>query len=81
MNRRGFLQTMIGGVAAAAAVRTFPFRVFSFPSGSISLANLSEQAAIDPVTAKLAEELGYQYEIRYSNSNTGKLSCPTVILA
>jgi hypothetical protein len=23
---------MVGGVAAAAAVRTFPFRVFSFPS-------------------------------------------------
>lgn len=31
MNRRGFLRAMIGGVAAAAAVRTFPFRVFSFP--------------------------------------------------
>lgn len=32
MERRAFLRTMIGGVAAAAAVRTFPFRVFSFPS-------------------------------------------------
>jgi hypothetical protein len=35
MDRRCFLQSMIGatihGVAAAAAVRTFPFRVFSFP--------------------------------------------------
>jgi hypothetical protein len=31
MNRRNFLGMMIGGVAAAAAVRTFPFRVFSFP--------------------------------------------------
>jgi hypothetical protein len=31
MERRGFLKLMVGGVAAAAAVRTFPFRVFSFP--------------------------------------------------
>jgi hypothetical protein len=30
-NRRNFLGMMVGGVAAAAAVRTFPFRVFSFP--------------------------------------------------
>lgn len=32
VNRRDFLCTMIGGVAATAAVRTWPFRVFSFPS-------------------------------------------------
>jgi hypothetical protein len=32
MNRRGFLGTLVGGVAAAAAVRTFPFKVFSFPT-------------------------------------------------
>jgi hypothetical protein len=31
MDRRKFLSTLIGGVAATAAVRTFPFRVFSFP--------------------------------------------------
>jgi hypothetical protein len=31
MERRNFLRMMVGGVAAAAAVRTFPFRVFSFP--------------------------------------------------
>jgi hypothetical protein len=31
MNRRNFLGMMVGGVAAAAAIRTFPFRVFSFP--------------------------------------------------
>jgi hypothetical protein len=30
MERRNFLKMMVGGVAAAAAVRTFPFRVFSF---------------------------------------------------
>lgn len=32
MNRRGFLGTLIGGVAAGAAVRSWPFRVYSFPS-------------------------------------------------
>jgi hypothetical protein len=32
MNRRKFLSTLIGGVVASAAVRTLPFRVYSFPS-------------------------------------------------
>ena len=32
MDRRKFLQTLVGGVAATAAVRSWPFRVFSFPS-------------------------------------------------
>lgn len=32
MNRRGFLRSLVGGVAAAAVVRTFPFRVYSFPT-------------------------------------------------
>jgi len=33
VERRSFLRAgLVGGVATAAAVRTFPFRVFSFPS-------------------------------------------------
>src|SRR6266700_3270980 len=32
MDRRKFFGMMIGGVAAAAAVRTWPFRIYSFPS-------------------------------------------------
>lgn len=32
MNRRGFLRTLAGGAAAAVAVRTFPFRAYSFPT-------------------------------------------------
>lgn len=32
MDRRSFFRSMIGGVAATAAVRTWPFRVFSFPN-------------------------------------------------
>jgi hypothetical protein len=35
VNRRSFLRTMVGGVAVGAAVRTFPFRVFSFPSAPV----------------------------------------------
>ena len=34
MDRRNFLRLMVGGVATAAAVRSFPFRVFSFPKES-----------------------------------------------
>lgn len=32
MNRRNFLNTLVGGVAVAAAARTWPFRVYSFGS-------------------------------------------------
>jgi hypothetical protein len=32
MDRRKFLSGLIGGIATTAAVRTFPFRVFSFPA-------------------------------------------------
>jgi len=32
VNRRNFLQSMIGGLAASAAVRQWPFRVYSFPT-------------------------------------------------
>ena len=32
MNRREFLSVLVGGVSVTAAVRTWPFRVFSFPS-------------------------------------------------
>jgi hypothetical protein len=32
MNRRNFLRQCVGGIATVAAVRTWPFRVYSFPS-------------------------------------------------
>jgi hypothetical protein len=35
MDRRGFFGALIGGVAVAAAARSWPFRVFSFPSQPI----------------------------------------------
>ena len=63
MDRRKFLSTLIGGVAAAAAVRTFPFRVFSFPK-EIKLANW------------YSSEIFYS-EIFYFNTKTGFLTQPT----
>jgi len=41
MNRRAFFGTMVGGVAASAALRTFPFRVYSFPT-DIKIASAGE---------------------------------------
>lgn len=32
INRRKFLKQLVGGIAVGAVVRTWPFRVFSFPS-------------------------------------------------
>ena len=32
VDRRSFFHSMVGGVATAAAVRTWPFRVYSFPT-------------------------------------------------
>lgn len=32
MDRRELLSTLVGGVSVNAAVRTWPFRVFSFPT-------------------------------------------------
>jgi hypothetical protein len=55
MNRRNFLRTLIGGVAAAAAVRTFPFRVFSFPSKP-----LVHQATNQEILALQLERFGHR---------------------
>jgi hypothetical protein len=58
MQRRQFLKTLIGGLAAGAAVRSFPFRVFSFPSvptllpvgriDTLNLDHLLRVSVIDP---------------------------------
>ena len=36
-DRRNFLRTLVGGIAATAAVRTWPFRVYSFPTEIVSV--------------------------------------------
>jgi len=51
MNRRSFLGTLVGGVATAAAVRTWPFRVYSFPSAITMMDPAIEQLMIKHVIA------------------------------
>lgn len=53
MNRRAFLSTLVGGVAAAAAVRTFPFRVYSFPKEPVRIAAW-EKTYIDAFRLQMA---------------------------
>ena len=71
MNRRAFLGRMVGGLAATAAVRTFPFRVFSFPSDIrvatvseyqdfMTVSDLMDRAAINPIVQQCALELGHR---------------------
>jgi hypothetical protein len=38
--RRDFLSTFIGGIASTAAVRTWPFRVYSFPTDIVIASSL-----------------------------------------
>ena len=57
MNRRNFLGLLAGGLAAGAAVRSFPFRVFSFPK-EIHTGNW-EGLKIDPyITGFLVPSFG-----------------------
>ena len=46
MDRRAFIGSLVGGVATAAAVRTWPFRVYSFPS-ELRLASLEDLQKIN----------------------------------
>ena len=55
IGRRGFLQSLVGGIAAAAAVRTFPFRVFSFPT-DVQLISADE-------LPKIIEKLDREFEL------------------
>lgn len=64
MDRRKFLSALIGGVAAGAAVRTFPLRVYSFPTkitiadwqgGSISELPVALQSPLMRTDASLME--------------------------
>ena len=71
MDRRGFLRMMVGGVATAAAVRTFPFRVFSFPR-EIQFANpfltadqvraMEAMEAMVPLSLELVQDGAFDME-------------------
>jgi hypothetical protein len=62
MERRGFLKLLVGGVAAAAAIRTFPFRVYSFPS-DIVVAPPFLLDELSPTALDTLNELTYKYII------------------
>ena len=57
-DRRNFLRTLVGGLAATAAARTWPFRVYSFPTEII-------QPNFDLITAQTLAAL--RDEIVYDN--------------
>ena len=59
MERRGFLKMLVGGVAAAAAVQAFPFRVYSFPT-EIGKFNLLDMPAIPN---EIAGWISYRYHM------------------
>jgi hypothetical protein len=60
ISRRGFIGTLIGGVVAGAAVRTWPFRVYSFPSQVESAANFED---ISLQLQSIQKQMSIQYEI------------------
>jgi len=55
MGRRNFLGVMVGGIAATAAVRTWPFRVYSFPS-EVVLPTASIIDQLNAVSQKYLDE-------------------------
>jgi hypothetical protein len=56
VNRRGFLRNLTGGIVAAAAVRTFPFRVYSFPT-DVVLAPADTLASMDALMAYITTKV------------------------
>ena len=56
MDRREFLSTLVGGVFVNAAVRTWPFRVFSFPSRIVIPAHLFEPNIRFPIDIAMSKE-------------------------
>ena len=47
MDRRGFMKMMVGGLAAGAAVRTWPFRVYSFPAEIVAPTDAEIMAIVE----------------------------------
>jgi hypothetical protein len=73
MNRRSFLGLTFGGVAATAAVRTWPFRVFSFPTKPILRAtSVRFIRQFDPMQQKMISRFDVLYGF-------GQLHAPSAI--
>lgn len=64
MNRRGFLNSLVGGVAASVAMRTWPFRVFSFPTEikrGLGITSVRFVRAFDPIQKTMYSRLDTLY--------------------
>lgn len=75
MDRRSFFKSIVGGFAATAAVRTFPFRVFSFPKEIILAPNPVSVRFVrcyDLVRARMVNRFDVLYGF-------GQLACPLAI--
>jgi hypothetical protein len=59
MNRRSFLGSLVGGLAATAAVRTWPFRVYSFPTNILVPRSPTLDDLITTTLADLREDILY----------------------
>ena len=69
MDRRNFLKSLIGGVVATAAVRSFPFRVFSFPSQIV----VPDDVVTPCQCANCSTARKMFADLRYLNINGGTL--------
>jgi hypothetical protein len=66
LSRRSFLGITVGGIAAAAAVRTWPFRMFSFPENIsvepiLSANSIRYLRAFDPIQGKFISRFDVLY--------------------
>jgi hypothetical protein len=75
VERRNFLRTLVGGVAVATAVRTWPFRVYSFPSDPLIFQHLQfEIARIDALNRTI--EIANIHQSQYNWKNLSRSSEP-----
>lgn len=70
MNRRNFLGSLIGGIAATAAVRAWPFRVYSFPQEIevLSLPEITERYLAPAIRGFVAMSLRGNLAVTRENS-------------
>jgi hypothetical protein len=76
VNRRSFFGMVVGGVAAASAVRIWPFRVFSFPAQIVKpVTSMRFIRMFDPVQMRMIN----RFDVLYGWGRT--LECPNAVEA
>jgi hypothetical protein len=58
ISRRAFIGSLIGGIAATAAARTWPFRVYSFPTQVVTFDQVT-QVTLEHAKAWLARDTAF----------------------